>query len=87
LGSDTGGSVAYPAHCTGTYSFKPSYGRLSRFGLISYSSSNDVIGIIANSIEDLEILFEIMEGEDINDSTCIDFKNISKIRNQKHLSK
>ena len=57
LGTDTGGSVSYPAHCTGLYSMKPSYGRLSRYGQILYSSSNDVIGPMARSCKDLATLF------------------------------
>jgi Asp-tRNA(Asn)/Glu-tRNA(Gln) amidotransferase A subunit family amidase len=59
---------------------KPSYGRLSRFGQILYASSNDVIGPMARSTQDLYSLFSILEGEDINDSNCIDFTTISKIR-------
>ena len=74
LGTDTGGSVSYPAHCCGIYSMKPSYGRLSRFGQILYSSSNDVIGPMANSTSDLETMFDIMQGNDPNDSNCIDFQ-------------
>jgi Asp-tRNA(Asn)/Glu-tRNA(Gln) amidotransferase A subunit family amidase len=59
---------------------KPSYGRLSRFGQILYASSNDVIGPMTRSSEDLHTLFSIMEGEDVNDSNCIDFSTIKKIR-------
>ena len=57
LGTDTGGSVCYPAHCTGLFSMKPSFGRLSRFGMITYSSSNDVTGPLAHSIHDLHQMF------------------------------
>jgi Asp-tRNA(Asn)/Glu-tRNA(Gln) amidotransferase A subunit family amidase len=64
---------------------KPSYGRLSRFGQILYSSSNDVIGPMARSTKDLHSLFKIMEGEDINDSNCINFDSITKIRDASRL--
>ena len=67
--------MSYPAHCCGVYSIKPSYGRLSRYGQILYASSNDVIGPMANSAEDLLPLFDAMQGEDVNDSNCIDFSN------------
>ena len=59
---------------------KPSYGRLSRFGQILYASSNDVIGPMARTTDDLHTLFSIMEGEDVNDSNCINFQTINKIR-------
>ena len=62
-----------PAHCCGLMGFKPSYGRVSRFGLISYSSSSDVNGPFAQSVEDLHTIFNQIEGYDENDSTCIDF--------------
>jgi len=77
--------VSYPAHCTGLYSMKPSYGRLSRYGQILYSSSNDVIGPMARSTRDLQALFRIMEGEDINDSNCINFDSITKVRDKTRL--
>lgn len=72
LGSDTGGSVRQPAAFCGLVGFKPSYGEVSRFGLVSYASSLDQIGILSTAVADAECVFDIIRGPDGRDETLVE---------------
>lgn len=77
IGGDTGGSVRQPAGYNHIYGLKPTYGRISRYGLMAYASSTDCVGPLAKSIEDIRIVLNVMSGKDPKDQTSIISNDIS----------
>lgn len=78
IGGDTGGSIRQPAGYNHIYGFKPTYGRISRYGLMAYASSTDCVGPLAKSIEDIRIVLNVMSGKDPKDQTSIASTEISE---------
>ncbi|MBO7238635.1 MAG: Asp-tRNA(Asn)/Glu-tRNA(Gln) amidotransferase subunit GatA [Elusimicrobiaceae bacterium] len=71
LGTDTGGSVRQPAAFCGVVGIKPGYGRISRYGIVAFSSGADQVGVVASDVKGAALLMEVLCGRDVNDSTSL----------------
>lgn len=78
LGTDTGGSIRQPASYNGIYGLKPTYGSVSRYGVVAMASSTDVVGPLATCTEDIQLVLDCMKGKDDHDSTTIAIEPLSK---------
>lgn len=78
IGGDTGGSIRQPAGYNQIYGLKPTYGRISRYGLMAYASSTDCVGPLSKSLEDIILLLNTMEGKDIHDLTTFDTQPVTQ---------
>ena len=72
IGGDTGGSIRQPAGYNKVYGLKPTYGRISRYGLMAYASSTDCVGPIASSLEDIELVMNVISGKDYHVQTTFE---------------
>ena len=70
LGSDTNGSIRVPASLCGVFGFKPTYGRLSRAGVFLFASSLDHVGLFARSVQDIALVYDVLQGSDATDPVC-----------------
>ena len=86
LGSDTGGSIRNPSSHCGVVGLKPSYGSVSRYGLMDLSMSLDQIGPIAKNVQDVQLMFEVMSGKDEKDATTFNISEIQKHKMQKTIT-
>ena len=85
IGGDTGGSIRQPAGYNKVYGLKPTYGRISRYGLMAYASSTDCVGPIAKSIEDIRIVLNVMSGKDVKDQTTYKSDKVKKDLNTSNI--
>lgn len=86
LGTDTGGSIRLPASFCGVVGLKPTYGLVSRSGVVAMASSTDVIGPLANSVEDAALVLDVMAGQDVLDSTTINRQESYQVKKGSDLS-